>query len=136
MSRNRFGLVLLGLLLAAEFPVASLAAHRADGYHEVRSAHGGLLEYRFFLNGKKEGEHLGWWPDGKPRFLYHFKAGKYDGAQTTWGPRGTMATLNHYRMGREEGLQRAWTGDGVMTFNYTVRDGRIYGYRGTRECGR
>jgi hypothetical protein len=59
-----------------------------DGYYEVRSPEGGLLQYRFFKNGKKEG------------------------------------------------LQRDWTGDGVMTFNYTVKDGRIYGYRGTKECGR
>ena len=124
------------MVLVGGMPSSWGKATPADGFQEVRSPEGMLLQYRFFKNGKKEGEHLGWWPDGKPRFLFHFKDGRYDGAQITWTPAGVMSTLNHYRMGREEGLQRAWTGDGVLTFNYTVKDGRIYGYRGTKECGR
>ena len=140
MSRSeRLRLALFGaaaLISAAAPRGASAAEPPRDGFRHKWSAEGRLLEVRFYQDGRKEGEHLGWWPDGTPRFRYHFSRGKYEGEQIAWTRSGRMATLNHYRAGREEGLQRAWTGDGVMTFNYTVKDGRIYGYRGTRECGR
>ena len=97
-------------------------------------ADGPMAEQRFYLAGRKEGTHLGWWPDGTLRFRLSLKAGLYHGSQEHRYRGGGLAALNHYENGREVGIQKAWTERGELFANYVARDGRRYGLIGAKPC--
>ena len=43
-----------------------------------------VKELRYYEQGKKEGNHKGWWPDGKQRFEFNFVNDVYHGNQREW----------------------------------------------------
>lgn len=93
-----------------------------------------LMERRYYSAGKKSGTYEGWWPDGKPRLLYHFSEGEYEGNCRDWSDNGTLVSNMNYRKGYEDGLQQQFYETGKVKANYMMIDGRRYGLLGTKNC--
>jgi antitoxin component YwqK of YwqJK toxin-antitoxin module len=93
-----------------------------------------LNEERFFINGKKEGMHMGWWPDGKPKFIFSASDNEYEGEFKEWNNTGVLIKQFHYHNGQEEGSQRLWWNDGSVRANYVIKKGKKYGLIGLKLC--
>lgn len=93
-----------------------------------------LMEERFYVNGRKEGTHKGYWENGQLKFEYHFMNDEHEGLQKEWYADGKVFRLMNYHLGHETGLQKMYRTDGAYIFNYEVKDGRMYGLTGTKNC--
>lgn len=105
-----------------------------EGRHFQRYPGGKMREERHYINGRKDGLQRGWWPDGKPRFLFTCYAGEFEGKFEEWSDSGILIKQFHYNSGREEGSQKLWWSNGSMRANYVVRDGRKFGLIGLKLC--
>lgn len=97
-----------------------------------------LKEKRFFVTGKKEGEHIGFYENGYKKFHYHLKNDVYEGNNKEWTQelnkeRKLTADMN-YHLGQEEGTQKTWYDNGKIKANYIIKNGRRYGLLGTKNC--
>jgi antitoxin component YwqK of YwqJK toxin-antitoxin module len=92
-----------------------------------------LLE-RNFVQGKKEGDFIQWWPNGHYRYLYHYRNNVYHGLQRVYFPDGKMRQESNYVNGEEEGLQRVWNQQGELVSNYTIKDKKLYGVIKVKSC--
>ena len=86
-----------------------------------------LEEERYYINGKKEGQHRGWWPDGKPKFEFSAANDIYEGEFKEWYASGLLGKQFHYVNGIEEGSQRLWWDNGTVRANYVIRNGKKFG---------
>ena len=93
-----------------------------------------LAEERFYINGKKEGIHKGWWPDGKPKFFFNAFSDEYEGEFKEWYSSGLLGKQFHYVNGQEAGSQRLWWDNGTVRANYVIRNGKKYGLIGLVTC--
>lgn len=91
-------------------------------------------ETREFLQGKKVGEYLAWWPNGHKRLQYRFKEGEYEGTCYEWNENGQLVKEANYKAGHEEGLQKIFYDNGKIHSNFMVINGRRYGLLGTKNC--
>lgn len=105
-----------------------------QGVHQKWYPNKQLAEYRIFHLGKKEGKHVGFWEDGKPKFEYHFLEGELQGVTNEWYQNGQPYKVMHYKKGYEEGSQKMWWENGVIRANYVVKQGRRYGLIGLKLC--
>ena len=93
-----------------------------------------LAEQRFYINGKKEGTHKGWWPDGKPKYIFEADNDEYNGEFKEWYASGLLGKQFHYTNGQEEGSERLWWDNGTVRANYVIRNGKKYGLIGLKTC--
>ena len=93
-----------------------------------------LAESRLYDQGKKVGEHIGYWEDGKIKFEYHFFKGEQHGVVKEWYKNGKPYKIFHYENGYESGSQKMWWENGVIRANYVVKNGRRYGLIGLKLC--
>jgi antitoxin component YwqK of YwqJK toxin-antitoxin module len=93
-----------------------------------------MKEHRYYDHGNKTTLHKGWYEDGSPKFLYHFKNDVYHGNVQEWLPDKTLYLNFNYENGQENGLQQMWETDGRIKANYEVRNGRRYGFSGSKNC--
>jgi antitoxin component YwqK of YwqJK toxin-antitoxin module len=93
-----------------------------------------LQEQRFFVFGKKEGQMIGCWENGKRKLLYNFKNNEYEGTCYEWMPTGILAKEVNYKKGYEEGSQKHFFENGKIKSNYIISNGRRYGLLGTKNC--
>ena len=118
--------------------VATTAPGRATGpatrLERVWFADGRLAEERPWRGAREDGEHRGWWPDGRRRFAYHYREGLLAGVSREWFPSGALWREQRYDAGHEAGLQRMYWEDGRVRASYVVRNGRRYGLLGTKGC--
>jgi hypothetical protein len=105
-----------------------------DGWARAWYGNGQLSYERLYLRGKEDGEHRGWWPDGRVRFLYHYRDGLIEGTAREWFANGVRYREFHYTAGQEEGSEQMWFADGQLRANYVVRNGRRFGLPGTKGC--
>jgi antitoxin component YwqK of YwqJK toxin-antitoxin module len=89
---------------------------------------------RYYSRGKKEGVHLGWWPNGRLKFRYEFTEDEYEGSVKEWYEDGTPYRSFTYSKGYEEGPQKMWRPDGRIYANYILKNNRIYGLSGRKNC--
>lgn len=89
---------------------------------------------RYYAYGRKEGVHFGWWPNGKMKFRYEFKDDEYDGSVKEWYEDGTLFKSFTYVKGHENGTQKMWRQDGSLYANYVMKNNRIYGLSGRKNC--
>ena len=89
---------------------------------------------RKYVKGKKNGTHLGWWPDGTKRFHFTFRNDLSNGKHSQWHQNGQLFTLKQFNNGLEQGRQKAWDIDGELMYNYIYNDGRKYGIQGSVLC--
>ena len=94
----------------------------------------GLLAWLRQRKNKKEGKHIGFWEDGKPKFEFYFTKGEHDGMANEWYSNGQAYKAFHYTMGYENGSQKMWWENGVIRANYAVKQGRRYGLIGLKLC--
>lgn len=89
---------------------------------------------RYYTQGKKEGVHVGWWPNGQLKFRYEFKNDEYEGSVKEWYEDGTPYRSFTYSKGHEDGPQKMWRLDGSIYANYVLKNNRIYGLSGRKNC--
>jgi len=92
------------------------------------------MEKRTYLAGRKVGIHLGWWPDGKPKFYYELNNDAYTGLVKEWFSNGTPARVFHYKDGQEDGSEKMWWEDGRIRANYVIINGEKFGLSGQKLC--
>ncbi len=107
---------------------------REEGWSRKWYANKELMEERFYSSGKKEDVHKGWWPDGNPKFEYHFDNDEHEGEAKEWYSNGNRYRFFNYSKGHEEGLQQMWWLDGRVRANYVVKNGELYGLAGRKLC--
>jgi antitoxin component YwqK of YwqJK toxin-antitoxin module len=93
-----------------------------------------LRHERLYKNGKKEGVHLGWWPNGQLKFKYEFENDEHHGSAVEWYESGLLFKQFSYKYGYEQGSQKMWRLDGSVYANYFVKNNRIYGLSGRKNC--
>ena len=89
---------------------------------------------REYINGKKNGTHEGWWPDGTKKFNFQFRNDSSEGEHFQWHSNGQLFTHKIFKNGLEEGEQRAWDMNGDLMYKYIYNNGRKYGIQGSIIC--
>jgi antitoxin component YwqK of YwqJK toxin-antitoxin module len=105
-----------------------------EGWQKKWHVNKQLAEERFYINGKKEGTHRGWWPDGKQKFIFEADDDKYSGEFKEWYSSGLLGKRFHYVNGQEEGSERLWWDNGTVRANYVIRNGKKHGLIGLKTC--
>ena len=67
-----------------------------------------IFEKRNYINGKKEGIHIGYWEDGSLAFKYILKNDEYNGSLKEWNRKGQIIKSFNYVNGYENGSQKLW----------------------------
>lgn len=107
---------------------------KLNGNRKLWFTKGKLMEHRFFKNGKKQGLHELFWPNGKLKAQLNFLDGEYNGLVKEWYENGNKFREFNYDMGYENGSQKMWRIDGSIYANYVVKENRIYGLSGRKNC--
>ncbi len=95
---------------------------------------GQMMERRCYVEGRRNGLHEGWWPNGVKRFEYQYKDDVYEGEVVEWYENGQMYRRMQYKDGHEHGMQQMWKADGRLLANYEMKNGRKYGLAGVKNC--
>jgi antitoxin component YwqK of YwqJK toxin-antitoxin module len=93
-----------------------------------------IKSVRKYKDGKKNGEHLGWWPNGNMKYQYYFKNDESFGLHRQWHMNGELFTVKNYKNGLEHGEQKSWDNNGNLMYKYIYNDGRKYGIQGSIIC--
>ncbi|WP_424003598.1 toxin-antitoxin system YwqK family antitoxin [Maribacter sp. IgM3_T14_3] len=108
---------------------------RKDGYEKQWYPNGQLSQTRWYTEGLKTGNHIGWWEDGLQKFSYQFnEKGEYEGNRKEWYRNGKLILDFNYYKGKEIGSQRMWTDSGKIRANYVVKNGERFGLIGLKKC--
>ncbi len=107
---------------------------RRDGESLGWYADGRPMYRRAYARDRETGTHTGWWPDGSVHFIYRYRDGRLEGTAREWFPNGQLYREFNYRAGQEEGAEKMWYPDGLQRANYVVHDGRRFGLPGTKGC--
>ena len=89
---------------------------------------------RKYVKGKKNGIHLGWWPDGTKKFHFTFRNDLSIGKHSQWHQNGKIFSQKQFKNGLEQGEQKAWDMNGDLMYKYIYNDGRKYGIQGSVLC--
>lgn len=123
------------------FPATADTAERA-GYLEGREhgiwkqyyPGGHLREQRAYDRGRKVGDYVAWWENGRKKLHYQFANDEYEGTCREWNEAEVLIQEMNYTKGHENGAQKLFYNDGKIRANYTIIDGRRYGLLGTKNC--
>lgn len=112
------------------------------------------------VDGKKMGEQITWFPDGKIQFLETFNEnrmhgvvkrwtreegyqlvaelnyyeGRLHGKQLKWYTTGEVHKIMNLHHGKEEGMQQAFRKNGALYANYEALNGRVFGLKRSNLC--
>lgn len=81
---------------------------------------GHLLVLEGYVHGQAEGQHLSFWPDGKPRLETTWHLGRQHGPFTRWHENGARAEAGAWRDGRLDGQILAHKPDGTLLGTSTL----------------
>ena len=95
---------------------------------------GEKLMVRNFKDGMKVDTFKQWWPNGNLRYLFHYVDDKMDGRKMVYFPNGKKRQESNFLNGQEEGIQRVWDPDGTLVSNYTIKNNTLYGVIKVRSC--
>ena len=84
----------------------------ADGIYLDHFENEKVEEEKEFKNGRANGCHRKWWPDGKLRALDHLRDGLLDGESIRWHFNSQMATKSHWAAGEQNGTFESWWENG------------------------
>jgi len=93
-----------------------------------------LKSKRQYKEGKKNGQHEGWWPNGQKKYSFIYKNDMSVGEHFQWHQNGTLFTHKQFKNGLEDGEQKAWDINGELMYKYIYNDGRKYGIQGSVVC--
>jgi antitoxin component YwqK of YwqJK toxin-antitoxin module len=95
---------------------------------------GKLKEKREFDKGRKTGNYIAYWDNGKKQLEYTFKDDEYEGCCREWNRNGMLIKEMNYKKGHEEGSQKVFYDNGNIRSNYMIMNGRRFGLLGTKNC--
>ena len=93
-----------------------------------------LMESRSYKKGKKHGEQIAFWKNGKKRFEFTAVYDVYEGELKEYSEDSHLFHLATYKNGQEEGTQKMWYDNGKIKANYVIRNGKRFGLLGTKNC--
>jgi len=93
-----------------------------------------LMEERSYLDGKKNGKQIAYWPNGNKRFEFRAVNDGYEGEMKEWSEDGKLFHLANFKNGQEDGVQKLWYENGKIRANYVIINGKRYGLLGTKNC--
>ena len=111
----------------------SYVAGKEEGWMYTYFPEGNISEKRYYHHGEKDSVHMGWWPNRKPRFEYHFTSGLYNGDFKEWYSEGENYKHLHYINGKED-WGKGWRQNGKVYMNFIVKNGRRYGLENSNLC--
>lgn len=93
-----------------------------------------IKEKRYYVQGKKNGLHTGWWDNGNKKFEFTIIDDFNEGNFKEWNRDGLLIKDFNYRHGQEDGSEKLWWNDGTIRANYLVDKGKKYGLIGLKIC--
>lgn len=105
-----------------------------EGYQKRWYPNKQLQEVRYYLGGKKNGTHIGYWDNGTKKFEFTIVDDYYEGSFKEWNKEGLLVKDFNYKHGLEWGSQKLWWNDGSVRANYVVKKGKKFGLIGLKIC--
>jgi antitoxin component YwqK of YwqJK toxin-antitoxin module len=102
-----------------------------DGAFEIRDRAGRVKQQGSYSSGKRSGEWVSWYPDGKRRSVEHYLDGKLNGLHREYYPNGRLMDEFKYRDGIldcRDGYHKSWYEGGALKFEMEVRDRKLAKY--------
>lgn len=102
-----------------------------DGGFEIRNPSGRLRQRGGYVSGRRSGEWVSWYPDGKTRSVEHYRDGKPDGLHREYSARGVIVEEFKYRDGKldcADGYHRSWYRNGRLKFELAVENRKLARY--------
>lgn len=100
---------------------------------------GKLLDKKYYLNGKLEGEYKSWHHNGQLMEQEFYRNGKRDGERKIWYNNGNLRVQTFYRNNLPQGIYKSWYRDGgrpywfhwckngdAIDYEFTFRKKRIW----------
>lgn len=104
-----------------------------EGWQFAYYPDGTMESKRFYHLGEKDSLNMGWWPNGKLRYAYHFKNGVYEGDFDEWYQSGNPLKHIVYHNGKEQS-GKGWRDNGKVYMSFMMRNGRLYGLINANLC--
>lgn len=111
----------------------SIANGVEEGWQFAYYPGGRMESKRFYHLGEKDSLNMGWWPNGKPRYAYHFRNGVYEGDFDEWYQSGNPLKHIVYHNGKEQS-GKGWRDNGKLYMSFVRRNGRLYGLINANLC--
>jgi hypothetical protein len=102
-----------------------------DGGFEIRNRSGRLRQRGGYVSGRRSGEWITWYPDGKMRSVEHYRDGKREGLHREYSTRGRITDEFKYRDGKldcADGYHRSWYHNGKLKFELAVENRKLARY--------
>ena len=117
-----------------------------------------IASKKTYVNGKKHGLFVKWYPSGVMSFQVNYHMGKQHGKKYTWWKNnnlrsesnfvygvaegiqmqyyesGAKLKLMHLKNGEEQGMQKSWRENGKIYNNYEAKNDRIFGLKRSKLC--
>ncbi len=87
-----------------------------------------------YANDKRHGETISWWKNKNIRSKSNYVNGVGEGEQWQWYFSGAKFKRIQLVNGREQGIQQSWRENGKLYNNYEARDGRVFGLKRSKLC--
>lgn len=102
-----------------------------DGTFEIRDRLKRIKQQGSYAAGKRSGEWVAWYPNGKRRTVEHFREGKREGLHREYSSKGRLVDEFKYREGTIDcldGYHRSWYHNGKLKFEMLVQDRKLTRY--------
>jgi MORN repeat protein len=102
-----------------------------DGTFEIRDQAKRIRKQGRFAAGKRSGEWIAWYPNGKRRSVENYREGMLEGLHREYSPKGRLLDEFKYRDGAldcADGYHRSWYHNGKLKFEMQVRDRKLARY--------
>jgi len=118
---------LVGLLTSA-----LLAADKEETYP------GGKPKAKYAVDdeGRKDGDYIEYFEDGKVKVKAHYSAGELDGPYASFHDNAKANVSATYKSGKLQGEYKESAADGKLVLKATYRDGQLSGWRTAYEKGK
>lgn len=126
-------------VIQKKYPGGRLMARKSvvdgleEGWQYAYYPDGTTESKRFYHQGEKDSVNMGWWPNGKMRYAYHFKKGVYEGDFDEWYQSGNPLKHIVYHNGKEQS-GKGWRENGKIYMSFVLRNGRLYGLINSNLC--
>jgi hypothetical protein len=102
-----------------------------DGTFEIRDRAKRIKQQGSFAAGKRSGEWIAWYANGKRRSVENYREGMREGLHREYSPKGKLLDEFKYRDGAldcTDGYHRSWYHNGKLKFEMLIRDRKLARY--------
>jgi uncharacterized protein YkwD len=118
-------------LLGAFFTSVLLAADKEEAYPNGKPK----AKYAVDNEGRKHGDYVEYFEDGKVKVKARYNAGELDGAYESFHDNAKVHISATYKSGKLQGEYKELAADGKPVLKASYRDGQLSGWRSTYEKG-